>query len=102
MATKPPEERKASVTCTLLPENVAFLDEQVATRRFGNRSVAIDYAIYLFAKSENETKNKDPQEVYDELMAWIDRLQDRTELLSTNLELAQARIEALETEAARA
>ena len=81
---------------------MAFLNEQVASGRFSNRSAAIDYAIYLCAKSENETKNRDPQEVYDKLMEWIGRLQDRTELLTTNLELAQARIEALEGEAARA
>ena len=85
--TKTSGERKIPVNTTLQPQNVAFLDEQIAAGRFANRSVAIDFAIFLFAKSEAE-KKASQEETIDYLMKWIGRLQEETELLNQKLENA--------------
>lgn len=99
--TKTPEEKKIPVNATLQPQNVAFLNEQVTAGRFANRSTAIDFAVYLFAKSEAE-KKASMEETIDYLLKWVGQLQDRSELLEQNLELALAKIEAAETAKAEA
>lgn len=81
---KTPDERKVSVNCTLLPQHVTFLDEQIEAGRFANRSVAIDFAIYLFARSEIEG-NSPRDEALDRLLDRIGQLQEENARLNQNL-----------------
>jgi len=46
------EGNKVKVTSTMLPELVEWIDERVASRRFGSRSHALEVAIIELRKSE--------------------------------------------------